>query len=108
MKGLPEHWTRTIWARAAASTLPGVEVVDGRRMVSAATTHCAVLAGQGLWTVDWLPGRRFDAETARTAMLIAAAPEWPEVERWAPRLGLTAAEARAYVAGEVSADAVQP
>jgi hypothetical protein len=98
VKLLPETWTREIWARAAVPTLPPVDVVDGRRMVSAATTHHADYVGQDRWVVDWLPGRQFDAAAARTAMWIASAPDWPEVERWAPKLGLTPAEARLFVA----------
>ncbi|WP_280266563.1 hypothetical protein [Nocardia wallacei] len=68
-------------------------------MISTATEHHADYVGQDRWVVDWLPGRQFDTRAARTAMWIAAAPEWPDVERWAPQLGLTAAEARSYVAG---------
>lgn len=98
---LPKTWTRDIWARAAAPALPAIEI-DDRHMTSAATEHHADYVGDGRWVLDWLPGRQFDQETARTAMWIAAAPTWPEVERWAPRLGLTAAEARSYVAGAVA------
>ena len=95
---IPQIWTRDVWARAAAPALPSVEVIDGRWMVSAATEHHADYAGQDTWTVDWLPGRQFNEKLARTAMWIAIAPSWPEVERWAPALGLTPTEARSYVA----------
>ena len=96
----PTVWTREIWSRATISTLPGVDS-DGQHMTSPATAHHADYVGEGMWVVDWLPGRQFDAKSARTAMLIASAPTWPEVERWAPKLGLTANEARLYVAEAV-------
>lgn len=95
---IPHLWTRETWARAAAPAIPGVDS-DGRHMTSPATAHHADYVGEGRWVVDWLPGRQFDAKSARTAMFIAIAPTWPEVERWAPVLGLTPAEARAFVAG---------
>lgn len=95
---IPDTWSRSVWARAAAPALPAIEN-DQRHMTSSATTHHADYVGDGLWVLDYLPGRQFDAQAARTAMLIAIAPDWPEVERWAPRLGLTANEARAFVAG---------
>jgi hypothetical protein len=98
MKLFPETWTRETWSRAAVSTLPGLDIGD-QHMTSPATTHHADYVGQGMWTVDWLPGRQFDARAAKTAMFIAIAPGWPEVERWAPVLGLTSVEARGLVAG---------
>ena len=94
----PTVWTREIWARATAPTLPGVDS-DGQHMTSPATPHHADYVGDGKWVVDWLPGRQFDAKSAKTAMWIAIAPGWPEVERWAPVLGLTSIEARGLVAG---------
>lgn len=90
-------WTRETWSRAAVSTLPGLDS-DGRHLTSPATAHHADYVGDGKWVVDWLPGRQFDVKAAKAAMFIAIAPGWPEVERWAPVLGLTAAEARAFVA----------
>lgn len=97
---IPHLWTRETWARAAAPALPGMDS-DGRHMTSTATEHHADYVGDGRWVVSYLPGRQFDARTARTAMFIAIAPAWPEVERWAPQLGLTAAEARQFVAAGV-------
>ena len=97
MKLLTDTWTRETWSRAAVSTLPGLDI-SGRHMTSPATAHHADYVGDGKWVVDWLPGRQFDAKAAKTAMFIAIAPGWPEVERWAPVLGLTPAEARAFVA----------
>lgn len=96
---IPEIWTPAVWSRATASTLPGVDS-DGRRMTSVATSHYADYVGDGRWVVDWLPGRQFEAKAAKVAMYIASAPGWPEVERWAPVLGLTPAEARQFVAEE--------
>lgn len=96
---LPETWTSDIWARAAGRTLPGVDN-DGRHMTSAATGHHADYVGEDRWVVDWLPGRTFTAQAAKAAMLIASAPTWPEVSRWATKLGLTVNEARQFVAEE--------
>ncbi len=67
-------------------------------MVSEATDHHADYVGQDLWVVSWLRGRTLTQEQARAAMHIAVAPELPEAERWANRVGLTADEARGYVA----------
>lgn len=96
---IPETWTPDLWARAASPTLPEIREVKGH-LVSDGTSHHADYVGDGRWVVDWLPGRQFEAKAAKTAMYIASAPGWPEVERWAPVLGLTPAEARAFVAGE--------
>lgn len=94
---IPEVWTLEIWRRAASPVIPVVRVVEGH-MVSEATEHHADYVGQGWWVVDFLPGRQLSEEQARAAMRIAIAPERPEVDRWAAALGLTAAEARAFVA----------
>ena len=84
-----------VWRRAAAPVIPSVEVVDGH-MVSAATSHHADYVGGARWVVDYLPGRQLSHEQAQDAMRIAVAPDRIEVAQWASRLGLTAAEARAF------------
>ncbi|MBF6411443.1 hypothetical protein IU439_30850 [Nocardia farcinica] len=94
---IPEVWTPEVWRRAAAPTIPAVVEADGH-LVSEATEHHADYVGQGWWVVDFLPGRQLSEEQARAAMRIAVAPQQLEVERWAAKLGLTAAEARAFVA----------
>ncbi|MBF6235081.1 hypothetical protein IU473_28010 [Nocardia farcinica] len=94
---IPEVWTLEIWRRAASPAIPVVRVVEGH-MVSEGTSHHADYVGQDRWVVDFLPGRQLSVEQAIAAMRIAIAPERPEVDRWAAALGLTAAEARAFVA----------
>lgn len=90
-------WTREIWRRAASPTIPAVRVSEGH-MVSEATSRYADYVGVGRWVVDWLPGRQLSQEQAKAAMRIAIDPERVEVERWSARLGLTAREARSFVA----------
>ncbi|WP_433635638.1 hypothetical protein [Nocardia sp. CA-120079] len=92
---IPESWTRDIWRRAEAPTVPAVQVVGGH-MVSEATSHHADYVGQGRWVVDFLPGRQLTADQARAAMRIATTPDQLEVDRWAAAIGMTAAEARGY------------
>lgn len=99
---IPTLWTRETWRRAATPTIPAVYVTAGH-MVSEATDHHADYVGQDRWVVSWMPGRQFTRDQARAAMNIAVAPELPEVERWATRVGLTAAEARAYATMPVGA-----
>lgn len=94
---IPESWTPEIWRRAAVPTIPAVIEAAGH-MVSEATEHHADYVGQDRWVVDFLPGRQLSREQASAAMRIAVAPEQLEVDRWAAVLGLTAAEARAFVA----------
>lgn len=94
---IPERWTRGTWRRAATPTIPAVDMTRWR-MVSEATDHHAKCVGHGLWVVSWLPGRTLTEVQARAAMHIAVAPQLPEVQRWANLVGLTADEARAYVA----------
>lgn len=99
---IPDFWTPEIWRRAAAPAIPAVYVADGH-MVSEATEHHADYVGQDRWVVDYLPGRTLTQIQAKAAMRIAVAPEQLEVERWAATLGLTAAEARLFVAMPVVA-----
>lgn len=99
---IPATWSRDIWRRAAAPTIPAVYVADGH-MVSEATEHHADAMGADRWVVDYLPGRHLTQDQARAAMKIAIAPDKPEVERWASSLGLTAAEALGYLAMRVGA-----
>src|SRR5690606_12999937 len=94
---IPKVWTPEIWRRAAAPAIPVVIEAAGH-MVSEATEHHADYVGQDRWVVDYLPGRQLSREQASAAMRIAVAPQQLEVERWAAVLGLTAAEARAFVA----------
>lgn len=100
---IPAVWTPEIWRRAAAPAIPVVRVVGGR-MTSESTKHRADYVGQDRWVVDFLPGRQLTRDQARAAMQIAVAPDRLEVDRWAARLGMTAGEARGYLAmAEVSA-----
>ncbi|WP_433527769.1 hypothetical protein ACQPZ2_44085 (plasmid) [Nocardia pseudovaccinii] len=92
---LPEIWTREVWARAAAPTIPAVCVV-GSRMISDATEHRADYVGLDRWVVDFLPGRQLSSTQAKAALRIAMAPDRLEVDRWAALLGMTAAEVRGY------------
>ena len=94
---IPSVWDRSTWRRAANPTIPAVIEAAGH-MVSEATEHHADYVGQDRWVVDYLPGRQLSREQASAAMRIAVAPQQLEVERWAAVLGLTAAEARAFVA----------
>lgn len=94
---IPAVWTSETWRRAAAPAIPVVDVGAGH-MTSEGTAHRAAYVGQDRWVVDYLPGRQLTKEQARAAMQIAIAPERMEVERWAGLLGLTAAEARGFVA----------
>ncbi|MCX4099214.1 hypothetical protein [Nocardia sp. alder85J] len=98
MRLLPTKWTPEMWARAAAPALPRVQVTPNRRMVAPGTPHLALYVGDGRWVVSWLPGRQFEAGDTVAALRIALAPDWPDVEQWAAQLGLTAAEARSFVA----------
>lgn len=102
---IPSVWTRDIWRRAAAPAMPRVTVADGH-MTSEATWHHADYVGQDRWVVDYLPGRQLTQQQAMAAMRIAVDPERLEVERWADLLGLTAAEARGFVAMSSAADAL--
>lgn len=97
---IPSTWSRDIWRRAAAPTIPAVYVADGH-MVSEATEHHADLMGSDCWVVDYLPGRHLTREQAKVALQIAIAPDKPEVERWSAALGLTSAEALGYLAMSV-------
>ncbi|MEV6562927.1 hypothetical protein AB0M22_44920 [Nocardia sp. NPDC051756] len=92
---IPDIWTRETWRRAAAPTIPAVQVIDGH-MVSEATTHHADYVGADRWVVDFLPGRQLSVDQARAALRIAVAPDRCEVDRWAASLGMTAAEVRGY------------
>lgn len=94
---IPTVWTRETWRRAANPTIPAVIESDGH-LVSEATVHHADYVGLDRWHVSYLPGRQLTHSQARAAMKIAIAPERMEVERWAALLGLTAAEARGFVA----------
>lgn len=94
---IPTVWTHETWRRAAAPTIPAVIEAAGH-LVSEATEHHADYVGQDRWVVDFLPGRQLTVEQARAAMKIAVAPEFPEVQRWANLLGLTAAEALSFAA----------
>ncbi|MEU4345432.1 hypothetical protein AB0H00_29975 [Nocardia sp. NPDC023852] len=94
---IPDVWTREVWRRAAAPAIPVVREIDGH-MVSEATVHHADYVGQDRWVVDFLPGRQLSVAQARAAMRIAVAPDRLEVQRWAALLGLTATEARGFVA----------
>ncbi|MGY2025923.1 hypothetical protein [Nocardia gipuzkoensis] len=67
-------------------------------LVSEATEHHADYVGQDRWVLDYLPGRQLTRAQAVAGMRIAVAPDWPEVERWAGLLGLTAAEAVGFAA----------
>lgn len=99
---IPATWNRDIWRRAASPTIPAVYIAGGH-MVSEATEHHGDSMGEGVWTVDYLPGRHLTQEQAKAAMKIAVAPDKPEVERWSAALGLTAAEALGYLAMPVRA-----
>jgi hypothetical protein len=67
-------------------------------MASEATEHYADYVGDDRWVVSYLRGRQLTEAQAKAAMNIAIAPDLPEVERWATRLGMTRAEALGYIA----------
>ncbi|WP_433603742.1 hypothetical protein ACQPXH_33120 (plasmid) [Nocardia sp. CA-135953] len=86
--------TPTVLIRSSVLAKPVATVHVGRHvMTSKSTPHSARYVGVGKWVVDYLPGRQLTKDEAITAMKIAAAPQRPEVGRWAATVGLTAAEA---------------
>ncbi|MEV6340953.1 hypothetical protein AB0M12_40315 [Nocardia vinacea] len=101
---IPTVWTRETWRRSAAPTIPAVVEVAGH-LVSEATSHHADYVGEGRWVLDYLPGRQLTRGQAVAGMRIAVAPDRPEVDRWAPQLGLTADEARGFASLPVGVSA---
>ncbi|MFI9638135.1 hypothetical protein [Nocardia sp. NPDC051929] len=84
---------------ARAVSAPAVATVHvGRHVMSSEQTgHMARYAGNGRWTVDYLPGRQLTKDQALAAMKVAAVNsatgQEREIGRWAAALGLTTAEA---------------
>lgn len=85
-------WTASQWGQVEGRA-GEVELVWSQ-MSCGLTRRRATYAGDGVWTVDYLPGRQLTKEQARAAMQIAAYPRSPEVVVWAAQLEMSASKAR--------------